>query len=70
MTSEHDNDRAEIETKLAFHEHEIDKLHKALYEQQKRMDAMALQLKRLTEQYTDLAASKNENSAQEKPPHY
>jgi SlyX protein len=62
---------AQLQSQLSFQEHELEKMHQALYEQQRRMDSLELQLKRLTEQYKSLTEEQYDSSKDnEKPPHY
>jgi len=63
---------AELQSQLAFQEDELEKMHDALYQQQLRMDAIDLQLKRISEQYKTLAENQSDSAAptEEKPPHY
>jgi SlyX protein len=74
LTQLNQDDIADLQSKLAFQEDELEKLHRALYQQQQRMDAMETQLKRLSEQYKDLAEQPGGESIaateEEKPPHY
>jgi SlyX protein len=62
----------ELQSQLAFQEDELEKMHDALYQQQQRMDAIDVQLKRLTEQYKTIADNQTDGAelTEEKPPHY
>jgi|TARA_B110000483_G_scaffold141911_1_gene169424 SlyX protein len=62
----------QLQSQLAFQEDELEKMHDALYQQQQRMDAMDVQLKRLTEQYKTIADNQTDGAepTEEKPPHY
>jgi len=61
---------AQLQSQLAFQEHELDKLHQALYEQQKRIDGLELQLKKLADKTRSLGDASAEMPADQKPPHY
>jgi len=62
---------AQLQSQLSFQEHELEKMHQALYDQQRRMDSLELQLKRLTEQCKTLTEEQYDSSKDnEKPPHY
>jgi len=62
---------AQLQSQLSCQEHELEKMHQALYDQQRRMDSLELQLKRLTEQCKTLTEEQYDSSKDnEKPPHY
>ena len=71
MSSQSNETIAQLESQLSFQEHELEKMHQALYEQQRRIDALELQLRRLAEQYKSLRDQQFDSSKDsEKPPHY
>lgn len=71
MTNSSDELIAQLQSQLSFQEHELEKMHQALYEQQRRMDTLELQLRRLSEQYKELTDQQFDSSKDnEKPPHY
>lgn len=72
MAKTPDQQIEDLQSKLAFQEDELEKMHDALYQQQQRMDAMEVQLKRLSEQYKTIADNQADGAepAEEKPPHY
>ena len=63
---------ADLQAQLAFQEDELEKMHTALYSQQRRIDALEIQIKHLMEKYTNLAEASSDapNIVDEKPPHY
>ena len=65
--SEH---QIELETKIAFLEQHINELSEALYAQQKAIDALERDQKRLKDQLGGLLGSQGIDDADEKPPHY
>lgn len=66
-----DESLAQLQSQLSFQEHELEKMHQALYEQQRRIDSLELQLRRLSEQYKELTDQQFDSSKDnEKPPHY
>ncbi|NNL56995.1 MAG: SlyX family protein [Pseudomonadales bacterium] len=60
----------ELETKIAFLEQHIGELSDVLYAQQKTIDQMQAEHKRLQEQVTVLLHGGDPAQADEKPPHY
>ena len=60
----------ELETKIAFLEQHINELSDALYSQQKAIDALELDQKRLKDQLSGLLGNQGAGDADEKPPHY
>ena len=61
----------DLQTRISFQELEIEALSKALYDNQKRIDQIELQLRDLSQRYKSLQEKMpNEMSADEKPPHY
>ena len=59
----------ELEKKTAFQEHTIEELSKALIAQQKRIDSLERELRRLREQQSGGAFIKKPEE-EEPPPHY
>lgn len=71
MTNSSDELIAQLQSQLSFQEHELEKMHQALYEQQRRIDTLELQLRRLSEQHKELTDQQFDSSRDnEKPPHY
>lgn len=72
MAKTPDQQIEDLQSQLAFQEDALEKMHDALYQQQQRMDAMDVQIKRLTEQYKTIADNQTDGaeSTEEKPPHY
>lgn len=71
MSKSSEDTISQLQSQLSFQEHELEKMHQALYDQQRRMDGLELQLKRLTEQYKSLTDHQFDSSKDnEKPPHY
>ena len=72
MTQLKPEDIADLQSKLAFQEDELEKMNDALYNQQLRMDALEQKLEQLSEQYEELADQTPDGATtvQEKPPHY
>jgi uncharacterized coiled-coil protein SlyX len=61
----------DLQSQLSFQEHELEKMHQALYEQQQRIDKLELQLRHLLEQQKTQADHPFDSSKDnEKPPHY
>ena len=57
----------ELESRIAFLEHLLDKLNKVVTDQQDRLDAQAIELTRLREQMDTPA---DDMPVDERPPHY
>lgn len=61
----------DIETKLAFQEDAIQKLHDSIYEQQKHIERLELTCKILMDRLKEIAMDTGGNkTVHEKPPHY
>ena len=60
----------ELETKIAFLEQHINELSDVLYAQQKTIDALERDQKRIKDQLGGMHSSQVPDDADEKPPHY
>ena len=67
-----DEDRLmDIETRLAFQEDTIDRLNEVIYRQQTLLDSLAARCEMLGTRVTELAKKlPDEESGEERPPHY
>lgn len=60
-----------LETRLTYHERMADELSDVIAEQQKTIDLLTAQLRRLTERMRDMAAGWSPSPQDDKPPpHY
>jgi SlyX protein len=58
-----------LETKVAYHEDNLAELNRVLFQQQRQLDAVQQQVKKLSEQLAELGI-KADPTPHQKPPHY
>lgn len=61
----------DLETKISFHEDQIEELNKTVYQQQQKIERLEAICEALARQMRSLADAGNEKgAANERPPHY
>lgn len=70
MDATHSTERlTEVESKLAYHDKDLAELNAVVYEQQKKIDALELLVRKMSEQLHELGFDMDPRQDQP-PPHY